>query len=177
MVRRADIAIQSMSFVPLPPSISTDQTQQRSVGSGCQETWLLWTSSFLTTSLFLCCAVKEVRVRPPKVNLLCCTNGYSEEPRSALLRIAYQSAQLSYQQYTEGRCPPALELNGTGNEGISSCFAFSHLSGFAPIQMEVQRASNLRGEVPARVCLLGRDRAMYKTYMLPEALDGGKEQG
>ena len=55
---------------------------------------------------------------------------------------------------------------------MSSCFAFSHISGFTPGQMEVQRASKLRGGIPARVCLLGRDRAMYKTYALPENLDG-----
>lgn len=52
-----------------------------------------------------------------------------------------------------------------------------------PIQMEVQRASKTRGELPARVCLLGRDRTVYKTYALPdhfeEAPTGGpsKEQG
>ena len=99
------------------------------------------------------------------------TNNRPEEPRSVLLRIAYRSPHMPYQGHTEGQLPSVLELNGTGSEEVSSCFAFSHMSGFTPIQMEVRRASKLRGEIPARVCLLGRDRAMYKTYALPEDLD------
>jgi anaphase-promoting complex subunit 4 len=83
---------------------------------------------------------------------------------------------MPYQEYTAGQCPPTLELDGTGSEGISSCFAFSSMSGFTPIHMEVQRTSKLRGEIPARVCLLGRDRAMYKIYALPEDMEQGKGQ-
>lgn len=52
-------------------------------------------------------------------------------------------------------------------EAMGSYFGFSHTSGFIPIQMEVQQANNLRGEIPARVCLLGRDKVMYKTWALP----------
>jgi anaphase-promoting complex subunit 4 len=85
-----------------------------------------------------------------------------------LLRIAYQSVHVPYRGYTEGQCPSEVSLNSAGGEGISSYFAFSHLSGFTPVQMEVHRASKLRGEIPARVCLLGRDKAVYKTYALPE---------
>ena len=104
-------------------------------------------------------------------------NSQPEEPRSILLRIAYQSAQVPYRPYTEGQCPSSFELNGAGSEGVGLCFAFSHISGFTPGQMEVQRASKLRGAIPARICLLGRDRAMYKTYALPEDLDGDEQQG
>lgn len=88
----------------------------------------------------------------------------------------YQSAHMSYQQYTAGSCPPVLQLDAIGNADIGSCFAFSHMSGFTPVQMEVQRASKLRGEMPARVCLLGRDRAMLKTYALPDGQDGNQRQ-
>jgi anaphase-promoting complex subunit 4 len=103
-------------------------------------------------------------------------NNQPEEPRSVLLRIAYRSPRMPFQGHTEGQLPSVLELSSTGSEGVSSCFAFSHMSGFTPIQMEVQRASNLRGEISARVCLLGRDRAMLKTYALPEDL-AGQESG
>src|SRR5690349_1662872 len=91
------------------------------------------------------------------------TNSHLEEPRSVLVRILYHSAHVSYTEYTEGRCPSILQLNGPGTEGIGSYFTFSHPSGFIPIQVVVQRASQLRGEIPARVCLLGRDRATYRT--------------
>jgi anaphase-promoting complex subunit 4 len=103
-------------------------------------------------------------------------NELAEEPRSVLVRIAYQSARMPYQGYTTGQCPSTLELDGSWSGGISSCFAFSAMTGFAPIQMEVQRASKLRGEIPARVCLLGRDRAVYKIYALPEGMEQGKEE-
>ncbi|KAK3295716.1 anaphase-promoting complex, cyclosome, subunit 4-domain-containing protein [Chaetomium fimeti] len=99
-----------------------------------------------------------------------------EEPRSVLLRIAYQSPHMLYQGYTKGQTPPVLGFNGTNSAGLGSCIAFSHMSSFTPIQMVVQRPSKLRGEIPARVCLLGRDKAMYKTYALPDDLDDGNEQ-
>ncbi|KAL2141101.1 hypothetical protein VTI28DRAFT_2791 [Corynascus sepedonium] len=94
-----------------------------------------------------------------------------DEPRSVLLRIAYQSPHMPYQAQIEGRTPPVLNLDGTGDGRIASCYSFSHMSGFTPIQMEVQKASTLRGEVPARICLLGRDRTMLKTYSVSSDLD------
>lgn len=97
-----------------------------------------------------------------------CANKHPEEPGSVLVRIAYQSASVPYQEYREGQCPPVLRLDSAEGEGICSYFGFSQMAGFTPIQMEVQRASTLRGEIPGRVCLLGRDRALCKTYALPE---------
>lgn len=98
-------------------------------------------------------------------------NEQTEEPKAVLLRIAYQSARMPYQEHIEGQMPPMLELDGTGKDAFISCYAFSNASGFMPIQMEVQRASKLRGEIPPRVCLLGRDKAVLRTYALPNALD------
>ncbi|KAK4235496.1 anaphase-promoting complex subunit 4 [Achaetomium macrosporum] len=97
---------------------------------------------------------------------------HADEPRSVLLRVAYQSAHLRYEKYTAGQCPSVLALG----EEVGVYFAFSRISGFTPVQMEVQRASNLRGEIPARVCLLARDRAMYRTYVLPEDLSEDPQQ-
>ncbi|KAL2261496.1 hypothetical protein VTK26DRAFT_4032 [Humicola hyalothermophila] len=99
-----------------------------------------------------------------------------EEPHAVLLGIAYRSAQLPYQAYVEGQCPPVVDINAAGSAGPSSYFAFPHISGFVPEQMEVQRKSNLRGEIPARVCLLGRDKAVYKTYALPDNLTDESSQ-
>lgn len=97
-------------------------------------------------------------------------NDNPEEPKPALLHIAYQSANVPYREYTEGRRPPVMELDNIGDDGLSSWFGFSNASGFAPVHMEVQRANNLKGEIPARICLLGRDRMVYKIYALPEEL-------
>ncbi|AEO68807.1 uncharacterized protein THITE_2118487 [Thermothielavioides terrestris NRRL 8126] len=87
----------------------------------------------------------------------------TEEPSSVLLRIAYNSADVRYQEYTPGQRPTVVALT----DRVGSYFAFSDVAGFTPSQMEVQRPSKLRGEMPARVCLLGHDRAMYKVYAFP----------
>ena len=60
-----------------------------------------------------------------------------------------------------------MKLDDALRGGAAAGFVFTHEPSFTPIQMEVQRASKLRGEVPARVYLLGRDRAMYRTYQIP----------
>jgi len=39
--------------------------------------------------------------------------------------------------------------------------------GFAPAQMEVISASSARGDLPARVCLLGADMMAYRVFTLP----------
>jgi anaphase-promoting complex subunit 4 len=61
------------------------------------------------------------------------------------------------------------------SENVWSSLAFSRSSGFTPIQMEVQRGSKARGYIPARVCLLGRDKSVYKTYALPEDWEAAEE--
>ncbi|KAL2271452.1 hypothetical protein VTJ83DRAFT_823 [Remersonia thermophila] len=95
--------------------------------------------------------------------------GQKEEPKSALLRIAYQAPAMPYHGYTAGQRPEVVLLDGSGSDGVSACVAFSDMAGFTPLEMEVQRASGRRGDVPARVCLLGRDRTVYKTYTVPES--------
>ena len=39
--------------------------------------------------------------------------------------------------------------------------------GPAPVQMEVMAASSARGDLPARICLLGADRVAYRVFALP----------
>ncbi|KAK4139300.1 anaphase-promoting complex, cyclosome, subunit 4-domain-containing protein [Dichotomopilus funicola] len=117
-------------------------------------------------------AIVDLKYLDDKSLLILCAQ--KEEPKSVLLRVAYQSSHMPYREYAEGQAPTVLELDGTGSEGVTSCFAFSSISGFTPIQLEVQKASKLRGDMPARACLLGRDRAMVKTYALPADMDEGK---
>lgn len=42
------------------------------------------------------------------------------------------------------------------------------MAAFVPVRMEVMEASNARGGVPARVCLLGKDEVAYRVYSLPD---------
>ncbi|KAK4230896.1 anaphase-promoting complex, cyclosome, subunit 4-domain-containing protein [Podospora fimiseda] len=89
------------------------------------------------------------------------------EPKYALVRIAYHKIQC--EAYMDGRPPQVMDVDFGP---ILEQYGFGQLSGFTPVQMEVLRGSGLGGEMPARVCLMGRDKAMYKTYKLPKELDG-----
>ena len=86
-----------------------------------------------------------------------------------LLAVAYQSAIFSYGEHRDGQPPKTVEVEDSpsGKHGIAS-FTFSDVSGFTPVQMDVQKGSKVRGDIPARVCLLGRDKAVYRTYVFPE---------
>ncbi|KAK3313486.1 anaphase-promoting complex, cyclosome, subunit 4-domain-containing protein [Apodospora peruviana] len=105
------------------------------------------------------------------------------EPTPILLRANYKSHLINYSAYNDGERVDNNNLQNLDDkkqaEVWTSC-GLSDLAGLVPVQMEVQRASKARGDVPARVCLLGRDRASYKTYALPEdweALRGKRTTG
>ncbi|KAJ4421258.1 hypothetical protein N0V85_000243 [Neurospora sp. IMI 360204] len=89
----------------------------------------------------------------------------NDEQSPALVRIGYQAPNLTYSAYREGERPQTIDIGGAEVPYVP---LFFNAVGFVPTQMEVQRASKTRGELPARVCLLGRDRTVYKTYALPD---------
>ncbi|KAK3939910.1 anaphase-promoting complex, cyclosome, subunit 4-domain-containing protein [Diplogelasinospora grovesii] len=85
-----------------------------------------------------------------------------------LLRIPFQ--QIQYEEYQEGLGEEIKEMKV---EDVGKGFAFADLptgaGNFRPVvQMEVQDRNDRRGEIPGRVCLLGRDKSTYRTYALPE---------
>lgn len=105
-------------------------------------------------------------LRPDPNHLL--TEELDVEPDSAyiLLNIPFQS--LSYTAYENNRVPEPLRI---AEEDIGDVFSpanFGQMLSFAPTQMQVVEASSSRGDMPARVCLLGRDRSTYKVFALPE---------
>ncbi|KAK4179671.1 anaphase-promoting complex, cyclosome, subunit 4-domain-containing protein [Triangularia setosa] len=97
---------------------------------------------------------------------LCCTAG--DDPAYSLIRIRYRSISLLYRQYEPGQRPSAWALD-RDDQTLFCTTGFSHLSHFTPVHMEVQKTCRLRGEIPGRVCLVGKDKAMYKTYALPKS--------
>ncbi|KAK4204479.1 anaphase-promoting complex, cyclosome, subunit 4-domain-containing protein [Triangularia verruculosa] len=98
--------------------------------------------------------------------LLCCTAG--DNPEYCLIKISYRSSSLLYRQYEPGQRPQSRTLDRE-DQTLFCTTGFSHLSHFTPVQMEVQKTCRLRGEIAGRVCLIGKDRAMYKTYALPKS--------
>ena len=83
-----------------------------------------------------------------------------------MLNIAFQS--LPYREHASGTTPDPLQLD-SGQLGDTFTEAgIPDVPGFVPIHMEVVEASSQRGEIPARVCLLGKDRTTYKVYAFPK---------
>ncbi|KAK3333189.1 anaphase-promoting complex, cyclosome, subunit 4-domain-containing protein [Cercophora scortea] len=96
--------------------------------------------------------------------MLCHQN---DEAGPILLKLVYRARSMIYQDYTIGEAPQTEKLGTPQTGSAFSAFRFSDVAGFAPVQMDVQRGSKAKGEMPARVCLLGRDKTVYKTYALP----------
>ncbi|KAK4455960.1 anaphase-promoting complex subunit 4 [Podospora aff. communis PSN243] len=96
-----------------------------------------------------------------------------EELKHGLVWISYRSTSIPWAEYRQGRAintanlPPREQQNQ-----MCMWFGFSKIpTGLAPVQMEVQKKSNSRDDMPARVCLLGRDKAMLMSYALPDDLE------
>lgn len=91
---------------------------------------------------------------------------------SLLLQVPFRSSQMTY--FDISSPPPPHSLS---DEEVRTAFSPLELadgSSFVPVQMEVKQASSARGEIPARVCLLGNDQVTYKVFALPENV-GAKE--
>jgi anaphase-promoting complex subunit 4 len=100
-------------------------------------------------------------------------NVSAASPTPLLVRLEYQSESLPLVEYKQGQVPPTWNMDrAKSGDDILSCMTFSHVSGFTPVQMDVQRSTSSRGEIPARVCLLGTDKSTYKVFALPMRLWG-----
>lgn len=82
-----------------------------------------------------------------------------------LLNIPFQS--LSYRDIADGKTPEALRLEADKLGEKLSLVTVPTSAAFQPIHMEVIEGSSQRGDIPARVCLLGKDKVTYKVYALP----------
>ncbi|KAK4190457.1 anaphase-promoting complex subunit 4 [Podospora australis] len=101
-------------------------------------------------------------------SLLLLCHQKEKDPAYSLVRLEYRTTNIPRKDYVEGQ-PPALKaLRSLNSAGVCSSTTFAHLAGFSPVQMVVQKSSNARGKMPGRVCLVGRDRGVYKTYALPK---------
>ncbi|KAL2753633.1 hypothetical protein ACRALDRAFT_1058004 [Sodiomyces alcalophilus JCM 7366] len=100
------------------------------------------------------------------VLLLSCPDG-----KSTVVQVPVQSPQLDYTPYTEGDLPPPQHLEQ--NLATADGYRASPLPDdprFSPIRMEVHPRSDARGEIAQRVCLLGRDRVTWKTFVLEDGI-------
>ncbi|KAF9871668.1 anaphase-promoting complex component cut20 apc4 [Colletotrichum karsti] len=82
---------------------------------------------------------------------------------SSISTIPIPSQALNYTLYEEENLPDPVPLS---EQLQGKCLTLPEDSSFVPVQMDVQDATSARGEIPARVCLLGSDRFTYKVFGL-----------
>lgn len=73
-----------------------------------------------------------------------------------------------YEDQTDGKTPRGLRFEAQTLSDVLSAAKIPSGAGFVPVHMEVVEASSQRGDIPARVCLLSKDKVTYKVYSLPQ---------
>ncbi|KAF6806842.1 anaphase-promoting complex component cut20 apc4 [Colletotrichum sojae] len=89
--------------------------------------------------------------------------GHQGRPAS-IITIPIQSQSLIYTPYQEGNLPSPIPISKV--QGGYKTAVLPEDASFTPVRMDVQDAADARGEVPARICLLGSNRSTYKVYAL-----------
>jgi anaphase-promoting complex subunit 4 len=96
----------------------------------------------------------------------------TEGSGQSLVRVPYRSAALSFSTYNTANVPSPLDLDPqTFQEHAQFLKPMVFSGGSEKIlasQMEIKEYRDSRGEIPARVCLLGSDKATYNVYALPK---------
>ncbi|KXH66934.1 anaphase-promoting complex component Cut20/Apc4 [Colletotrichum salicis] len=87
-----------------------------------------------------------------------------------VMMVPIQSPSINYVPYQENNLPGSTPLSTQIQAGLVTKTLPEDPS-FTPIRMDVQHATDARGEVPARVCLLGASRSVYKVFSLASGYD------
>ncbi|KAK7445242.1 anaphase-promoting complex component Cut20/Apc4 [Colletotrichum acutatum] len=87
-----------------------------------------------------------------------------------VIMVPIQSPGINYVPYQENNLPVSTPLSKQMQTGLVTTTLPEDQS-FTPIRMDVQNVTNARGEVPARVCLLGANRSVYKVFSLASGHD------
>jgi len=74
---------------------------------------------------------------------------------------------LPYEDHVDGKRPDPVALSAESITETLSVAKIPSSTGFVPIHMEVVEKNSMRGDIPARVCLLGKDKTTYTVYALP----------
>jgi anaphase-promoting complex subunit 4 len=83
---------------------------------------------------------------------------------ATILTIPIQSPNIGYIDYVEGELPPSKSIGDDGLTGEIHTFNIPTDPSFNPVQMEVHKAGDVRGHIPARICVLGSNRTTYKVF-------------
>lgn len=94
---------------------------------------------------------------------------WSYPPRlMALLKIPFTSPDLKFSRNLPDIYPRiSHQIDASRAVQIFDGINLGTLDGFEPCNMEVRPGSHKKGKIPARVCLLGRDKCTYRVYGIP----------
>lgn len=119
----------------------------------------------MTTSSWPCATPKVC----PKHYAASCHSGrltlLPQDGKPNLRRILFRPANPRYEANESGI---ATLSQGAPAPSVQVMEFPEDVASFVPVRMEVMEASDARGGVPARVCLLGKDEVTYKVYSLPD---------
>ncbi|PNY24707.1 Coatomer subunit delta [Tolypocladium capitatum] len=82
---------------------------------------------------------------------------------SVIVSVPVQSGRLPYGPYDADKPD---DVDGVPVEGFDE-YRLPAEQAMRPVKMEVHDRSDLRGEVPARICLLGSNRTTWRTFSIP----------
>ncbi|TID02836.1 Anaphase-promoting complex subunit 4 [Colletotrichum higginsianum] len=91
-----------------------------------------------------------------------------------VVTVPVQSPNMNYVPLQEGSLPAATALSQQ-LQGEYTTATIPKDTSFTPVHLEVQKASSARGDVPARVCLLGANRTAYKVFSLGAGPDDTRQ--
>ncbi|OLN81792.1 Anaphase-promoting complex subunit 4 [Colletotrichum chlorophyti] len=90
----------------------------------------------------------------------------SNQDRSAsIVTVPIQAPSMMYVPYQEGNLPSPVAVSKQ-LQGEYTTTTLAEDSTFTPMRMDVQDATDARGQTPARVCLVGSNRSTYKVFSL-----------
>ncbi len=84
----------------------------------------------------------------------------------AIYSVPVQSGSLKYEQYIEDADPEALQAVANLEEAAAVRYTVPAESSMRPVRMEVHDRSDVRGEVKARICLLGSNRTTWRAFTI-----------
>ena len=84
-----------------------------------------------------------------------------------MLAIPVGHHHLAYAHYQGNRVISAQKLSNAEVQGLFWSVVISTDIDFFPTQMEVIGPNKSRGDMPARLALLGANKTMYKVFALP----------
>ncbi|PTB62161.1 hypothetical protein BBK36DRAFT_8547 [Trichoderma citrinoviride] len=100
-----------------------------------------------------------------KTLILFCTN---KDHTPLILSIPVQDDQkLAYSTYDPTKPTPTQTSSRTNTKPFHRYTLPSSHHALRPVRMEVHDESHVRGDLPARICLLGANRTTWRTYKLP----------